>query len=241
MEIIGSGFMARHLRPLHDAHPQYTVLAAGVPRQQLPDSEHEREARLVRDAVEHCRRQDRRLVFFSTASMYGSPGCRGREDAPVVPSNRYGRHKLDLESAIRGSGVRHLILRLGYVLGPHGPDFRLIPSMIRQIRAGRVRIYRGARRDILHVSDFVAILDRLLSAKISEEVVNVASGDCADVAGMVAHIERCLGVTAEHLVVGEEHTSHCPSTEKLRTLLPEVAFEPGYHRRAIERYLAETE
>ncbi|MGH3804904.1 MAG: NAD-dependent epimerase/dehydratase family protein, partial [Pseudonocardiaceae bacterium] len=113
MEIIGNGFIAGHLRPLRDAHPHVTVLAAGVPRHPLPSSEHEREEILVRETIQRCRRRGQLLVFFSTVSMYGSPGCRGDEDEAVRPSTRYGQHKCLLENVIRQSGVEHLLLRLG--------------------------------------------------------------------------------------------------------------------------------
>ncbi|MFF3303134.1 NAD-dependent epimerase/dehydratase family protein [Streptomyces sp. NPDC002908] len=245
MNIIGKGFIARHLWPLREAHPGVTVLAAGVPRQHLPDSEHEREAELVRETIARCRSRGELLVFFSTASMYGGPRCRGREDDPIVPTTRYGRHKFALESTVRESGVAHLVLRLSYVLGPHGPDFRLVPALVSQVRAGRVRVHPGARRDLLHVADFVGLVDRLLASGVRDETVNVASGDCVDVLDLVAHIKQRLGLDAEEEVMGggESAFSHCPSVARLRALVPEPAgsvFGPGYHRLALDRYLRET-
>jgi nucleoside-diphosphate-sugar epimerase len=243
METIGHGFIARHLQPLRGAHPGVTVLAAGVPRHPLPDSEHARETHLVQDTVRRCRSAGQQLVFLSTVSMYGAPGCQGNEDDPVLPSTRYGDHKLGLETLVRESGVRHLILRLGYVLGPHGPDFRLVPALIRQLREGRVRVYRGARRDMIYVTDFVTIVDRLLAANVTDEVVNVASGDCVEIVRVVDHLEQRLGADAERQIVGNS-ISHCPSVRKLRALVPETArmgFEPGYYRTALDRYLEATQ
>ncbi|MFD7229165.1 NAD-dependent epimerase/dehydratase family protein [Streptomyces sp. NPDC059881] len=240
MELIGSGFLARHLRPLAGAHPGATVLAAGVPRHPLPDSAHTREHRLVSETIQRCLDRDQQLVFFSTVSMYGAPGCRGREDEPVVPALRYGQHKLDLETLVRDSGVRHLILRLGYVLGPGEPEYRLLSVLVRQLRAGQVTVQQGARRDMLHVDEFVAVLDLLLRARITDETVNVASGDCAEITDILDHLERRLGTAAERRTAG--HTvSHCPSVAKLHRLVPEVSglgFRSGYFRTAIDRYLA---
>lgn len=241
MDIVGTGFLARHLQPLRDRHPAATALAAGVPRHPLPNAEHERELRLVGETIRDCRRRGRLLVFFSTVSMYGAPGCRGREDEPVVPSTRYGRHKLRLEEEVRGGGVPHLLLRLSYVIGPHGPSFRLVPALIAQIRAGRVRVQPGARRDILHVTDFVTVLDRLLALGVQDEIVNVASGDCVDIVDIVAHLEARLGLRPEHDEVHDDVLSHCASVARLRALVPEAAaWGPGYHRRAIDRYLVES-
>ncbi|WNM31363.1 NAD-dependent epimerase/dehydratase family protein [Streptomyces sp. Li-HN-5-11] len=243
MDIIGNGFIARNLRPLSEAHEQVTVLAAGVPRQLLPESETARERALVGETIRRCRRTGRTLVFFSTVSMYGAPGCRGLEDEPVTPSTRYGAHKLGLEDMIRESSVRHLILRLGYVMGPGGPDFRLVPALLQQILSGSVRVLSGARRDLLYVADFVAILDRLLGAGVENQVVNVASGDCVEVIRIIEHLERRLGVTAERIDAGRS-VSHCPSVAKLRALVPEISglgIGPGYYRNALDRYLLATD
>ncbi|OUD04955.1 NAD-dependent epimerase/dehydratase family protein [Streptomyces swartbergensis] len=240
MELIGSGFLARHLRPLSDRHPEVTVLAAGVPRHPLPEAAHERERRLVADTVARCVAGGRRLVFFSTVSMYGAPGCRGLEDEPVAPALRYGQHKLDLENLIRDAGVRHLILRLGYVLGSGEPEYRLLSVLIRHLLAGRVTVQRGARRDLLHVDDFVALFDQLLSAGVEDETVNVASGDCVPVADILDHLELRLGTRAERHTAGHS-VSHCPSVTKLHRLVPAAAvraFGPGYFRTAIDRYVA---
>ncbi|MCX5277920.1 NAD-dependent epimerase/dehydratase family protein [Streptomyces virginiae] len=240
MELIGSGFLARHLRPLSGAHPGVTVLAAGVPRHPLPDSAHERERRLVEDTVERCLADGHQLVFFSTVSMYGAPGCRGLEDEPVAPLLPYGQHKLDLETLVRDSGVHHLILRLGYVLGPGEPEYRLLSVLVRRLRAGQVAVQEGARRDLLHVDDFVGLFDQILRTGADNETVNVASGDCAAVTDILDHMELRLGTRAERLAAG--HTvSHCPSVAKLHGLVPEAAlrgFGPGYFRSAIDRYLA---
>ncbi|WND35040.1 NAD-dependent epimerase/dehydratase family protein [Streptomyces sp. BB1-1-1] len=240
MEIIGNGFLARHLAPLSTEHSGTTVLAAGVPTHPLPDTEHQRETRLVDDTIQHCLRRDRMLVFFSTVSMYGGPGGPGDESGPPVASTRYGQHKLDLERMIKASGARHLILRLGYVLGPDEPGFRLLAALLTQVLAGRVRVQRGARRDMLHVSDFVTVVDALLRTGVCDETVNVASGDCVEVTTIVRHLEHRLGVSAQWQVT-DNSIEHCPSVRKLRRLIPEVdrlGFGPGYHRTAIDRYLA---
>lgn len=241
MYVIGNGLIARNLRPLRDRHSGVTVLAAGVPRHHLPESENAREATLVRDTIARCRADGHLLVFFSTTSMYGAPGNRGREDEPVVASTAYGRHKLGLEELIRDSGVRHLILRLTQVVGPGEPEFRLLPALMRQLSTGHVQVHRDARRDLLHIADFVAVLDELLGAGTEHEVINVASGDCVPIGRIIDHLEKRLGVTAARTVVAAG-VPYCSSVAKLRAAAPGIArlgFSPGYFRRVIDRYLEE--
>lgn len=238
MYIIGNGLIARHLRPLRDRHSGVTVLAAGVPRHGLPESENAREAALVRETIGRCHTDGHLLVFFSTTSMYGGTGNRGREDEPVVASTAYGQHKLDLEALIQDSGVDRLILRLTQVVGPEEPEFRLLPALMKQLSTGHIRVHRDARRDLLHIADFVALLDGLLSARLKNEVVNVASGDCVPIGQIIDHLEERLGVTAERQILAEG-VAYCSSVEKLRAAVPEPSFTPGYYKRVIDRYLGD--
>src|SRR5262245_33709410 len=58
----------------------------------------------------------RRLVFASSQGVFGDVQDREpplRADTPVSPTDEYGRHKVACEEAIRGSGLRWSILRLG--------------------------------------------------------------------------------------------------------------------------------
>jgi NDP-hexose 4-ketoreductase len=236
MYVIGNGLIARHLRPLRDRHSGVTVLAAGVPRHGLPESANARETALVRETIGRCRTDDHLLVFFSTTSMYGGPGNRGREDEPVLPSTAYGRHKLDLEALIQDMGVDHLILRLTQVVGPDEPEFRLLPALMKQLSTGHIRVHRDARRDLVHIADFVALLDGLLGARLKNEIVNVASGDCVPIGQIIDHLEERLGVTAERQILAEG-VAYCSSVEKLRAAVPELRFTAGYYKSVIDRYL----
>jgi nucleoside-diphosphate-sugar epimerase len=249
MDIIGDGFLARNLRPLAGSHPGVVVLARGVSTtRELPASEYGREAAMVHDMVERCRRQCRLLVFLSTASaaLYGTPGCSGREDAELAPSSRYGRHKLALERVVRDSGIRHLILRLTHVVGPYAPPHQMLPSVARAVLSGKVTVERGIRRDLIGSSDVRTIIDALLTDGVAEQTVNVASGELIAIERVVDHVELRLGLTARrHLVC--QPPSHAGSLrravslEKLRRLVPAVAglgFGPGYYRSAIDQYLA---
>lgn len=242
MEIIGNGFIARSLQPLTDKYPDAVILAAGVSHPENTEPQYRRETALVEATIDRCLREERTLVFFSTAGIYGGPGCQGVEDAPAHPPTRYGQHKLGLEELLRESGVGHLALRLGYVLGKEAPEHRLIPSMIRRIRSGHVHLYRGAYRDLIDIDDMVAIVQALLEAEVRDEVINVASGSCVPIDLIIDHLERRLGHTAERHYVDHDSV-HCLSSEKLRSFAPvtaDLGFGKDYYKRVIDRYLVAT-
>lgn len=243
MDIIGTGFLARHLRPLAERHPRTVVLAAGVSwAAGTSPADFAREAGLLADVAGRCRSSGRRLLFFSTAAsgMYGAVSGPGAEDLPVAPCTPYGAHKLALEEQLRASGAHHLILRLGHLVGPRQPAHQLIPALVRQMCEGRVRLHRGAARDLIDVRDVVTVIDRLLPLDLPSETVNVASGVAVPVERIVDHLAARLGLdpAREYHDIGIHH--HI-SVEKLRRLVPAVerlGFGHDYFRRVLDAYVA---
>ncbi|MFE2877630.1 NAD-dependent epimerase/dehydratase family protein [Streptomyces roseus] len=220
MDIIGRGFLARQLAEVAHRHPHAVVLAAGVSQVGLTDPvAFAREARLVRETARTCRETGRTLVFLSTASaaMYGAPGCTGREDCPH-PTTAYGHHKRALEEVVRTAGCAFLILRLSHLVGPGQAPHQLVPALVRQVESGSVRIFRGVRRDLVDVRDFVQVLDHLLALGVTGEMINLASGFAVPVADVVTHLAALLGCEPRREIVnlGGDHQV---SVQKLRSLL----------------------
>ncbi|HEY1649351.1 MAG TPA: UDP-glucose 4-epimerase GalE [Terracidiphilus sp.] len=130
------------------------------------------------EAMLHC--GPRRLVFSSTAAVYGEPeSVPIQEDARLLPTNAYGESKLLVERMLawfnRIHGLRYASLRYFNVAGApegpagvtrgeaHDPETHLIPLVL-DVALGRrssIRIYGEdyptpdgtCIRDYLHVSD----------------------------------------------------------------------------------------
>ncbi|GIG63119.1 NAD-dependent epimerase [Longispora fulva] len=242
MEIVGSGFLAKNLRSIAHLYPDTVVFAAGVSSGYgAAPEEFDRDAALVYETLDRCARTGRRIAYFSTSSagMYGVRLAVCSEDGPVFPTSSYGRHKLAMESVIARSGVDHLILRLAYPVGPDQREHQFLPSLVGQIRRGSVRVRRGARRDIIHVDDVVALVDALLAGGASGETVNVASGTAMPVGDIVEYLEFRLGVSAgrQYEDVPAEPTVCIAKLRRLAGLADQLGFGPEYYRDAIDRYL----
>lgn len=245
MELVGNGFLARHLGShFGNRHPDVTVIAAGVSTAASTDTAaFDREANLVGDVLRRCRADDRTVVFLSTSSagIYGAHGSPGTEDGPVFPRTVYGRHKLALERVCELSGARVLILRLTHVVGPGQQPDQLLPALTRQVLSGSVTVHRGAYRDLLDVQHVPPALDALLSQGFHGEVVNMASGAPIAVENVVDGLEKRLSVNAEREVVQRPTERTLVSTRKLRALVPAFAdldFGPTYLDDMLDRYTA---
>jgi UDP-glucose 4-epimerase len=125
------------------------------------------------DAMREC--DVRRLVFSSTAAVYGEPEKQPIEETdPLRPTNPYGESKLAFERALgwyEGAyGLRHAVLRYFNAAGAtercgedHATETHLIPIIL-QAAAGRrthVEVYGGdyPTRDGTCVRDYIHVVD----------------------------------------------------------------------------------
>jgi UDP-glucose 4-epimerase len=190
--------------------------AKSVPRsllqpQYFQDNNVAASANLLREMQ---RRGIRKLVFSSTAAVYGPPLRLPLDEGhPLAPQNPYGRTKADVEQMIRDAGranpeFRFAILRYFNAAGaePRDASPNLMPAMVR-VAAGDVPAlevfgsdYETADgtcvRDYVHVLDLVeghlAALRYLESS--GSITANLGCGRGFSVKEMVAAFERANGV-----------------------------------------------
>ncbi|NGO71499.1 UDP-glucose 4-epimerase GalE [Streptomyces boncukensis] len=159
----------------------------------------------------------RRLVFSSTAAVYGEPERTPiTESAPTAPTNPYGASKLAMDQLIAGYcqayGLAAASLRYFNVAGAYGghgerhdPESHLIP-LILQVAAGRresVSVY-GADyptpdgtcvRDYIHVADLAeAHLLALDAVRAGEHLIcNLGNGNGFSVREVVETVRQVTG------------------------------------------------
>jgi UDP-glucose 4-epimerase len=117
----------------------------------------------------------KRLVFSSTAAVYGEPAKQPiEENDPTGPSNPYGQTKLTIEQALpwyeRAYGIRYVSLRYFNAAGAtrrcgelHNPETHLIPIIL-QVAAGKrgqVEVFGDdyPTRDGTCVRDYIHVID----------------------------------------------------------------------------------
>jgi UDP-glucose 4-epimerase len=160
----------------------------------------------------------RRLVFSSSAAVYGEPSI-GQVDETVrtEPINPYGETKLAGEwlvrDAARAWGLKQVSLRYFNVAGAGRPGLG-DPAVLNLVTMVFDRLERGAApllfgrdyptrdgsciRDFVHVADLasahVAALDRLAGAEPVADVLNVGQGRGVSVLEMLDEIGRVTGL-----------------------------------------------
>lgn len=172
----------------------------------------------------------RRVVFSSTAAVYGEPeSVPIQEDARLLPTNAYGESKLLVEHMLgwlnRIHGLRYASLRYFNVAGApegpggvtrgeaHDPESHLIPLVL-DVALGRrqcIRIYGEdyptpdgtCVRDYIHVSDLAdAHLLALDALKVHDRLVfNLGNGQGFSVREVIESARRVTG----HPIPAEIH------------------------------------
>ena len=172
----------------------------------------------------------RRLVFSSTAAVYGEPESSPiREDARLAPTNPYGQSKLLVEEMLtwfnRIHGLRYASLRYFNVAGApegpsgihrgeaHEPESHLIPLVL-DVALGRRRAIKifgddyatadgTCIRDYIHVSDLADAHLLALNALQGQDrlIYNLGNGQGFSVREVIEAARRVTG----HAIPAELH------------------------------------
>lgn len=168
----------------------------------------------------------RRIVFSSTAAVYGMPArVPIEEDFPYDPVSPYGESKVMVEKLLHWfdliHGVRSISLRYFNASGAdpeaglgeeHDPETHLIPLLFRAILTGQPITIFGEDygtpdgtciRDYVHVNDLaeahLVALESLMAGG-SSDVFNVGTGSGHSVREVLRAVEEVTGKTVPHVI-----------------------------------------
>jgi UDP-glucose 4-epimerase len=165
----------------------------------------------------------RRIVFSSTAAIYGLPERTPiLETDPIRPINAYGETKRIVESAIgwygQAYGLRSVILRYFNAAGAtldhgelHVPETHLIPALLEAAAEARGATLFGSDyptpdgtcvRDYIHVGDLAWAHLRALEATAPTDArTGLASGPCEP---LICNLGNGKGVSNRQVVTAVE-------------------------------------
>lgn len=148
-----------------------------------------------------------KLIWASSASIYGQGQPPMKETQPPEPLNVYAYSKLAMERLAAGYAGKFIkpIIALRYfnVYGP-GEDHKgkfasMIHQLAKQMRAGkRPRIFTDGkqRRDFVYIDDVIEANMRAIQCDMGG-VFNVGSGRAEDFNRVVAELNRVMQTTLE--------------------------------------------
>ena len=154
--------------------------------------------------LEAAREQDARVVFASSAAVYGHPECVPVDEShPTRPTSPYGVSKLAADQYVRLYAslydVPTVALRYFNVYGPGQPggDYSgVITTFVEQALAGDpITVYDDGEqtRDFVHVDDVVRANLRAATTPDVGAAYNVGTGEAVTIAALAERIRALAG------------------------------------------------
>ncbi len=145
----------------------------------------------TRNVVLVAERFDVRIVFTSTAGVYGDTGpTPATEETPPNPETPYEKSKLAAESHVRKSTVPHAILRIALVVGPN----KYWKTLFSLVRRGFPVIGDGRQLwQLVYVEDVASAIAFAVKRRL-EGVYNVAGEDAHEFNEIYTLMAAAMGV-----------------------------------------------
>lgn len=136
----------------------------------------------LKNIIDCCKTIDTKLIFISSAAVYGRQKTPQSENMRPNPMNLYGFFKYFCEEMIikncKENGTGYTILRVFNVYSPEKSRL-FIDKIFEAIENKTIMPVYGVNqlRDFIHIGDFISIVRRTINYKESDgQIVNVGSG-----------------------------------------------------------------
>src|SRR6266478_5682541 len=201
----------------------------------------------VHDNVESFRRlmnfarpTKTRIIYASSASIYGAVAEASVESNVAAPANAYSFSKAIMDNIARHAAAESpdwIIIGLRYfnVYGPReahkGVPASMIYHLAQQIKAGkRPRIFKHGeqKRDFVYVKDAVEGSIRALDAKTSG-IYNLGTGQARSFNELVEVLNKCLGTNFQPDYIDNPHAHYQNFTQAdLTNARSALGYEPRF-------------
>lgn len=158
--------------------------------------------------LEFARKNDSKIVFASSSSIYNGLEPPHREDMQIKVTDYYTEARLCMERLARlyhqVHGVSTIALRLFSVYGPKeeskGKYANLVSQFLWCMKRGEQPLIYGdgsQRRDFIYVKGIVEAFSLAMKSDIKCDVFNAGTGKCYDMNELVGILNKVLGTSIQ--------------------------------------------
>lgn len=159
-----------------------------------------------------------RVLFPSTALVYGASEFPLNEESATDLSSTYAQSKMMGEQLIKFYGARldvpYTLVRFFNIFGPGQLPLYIVPQVVRQIfEEGRVEIRNGTvMRDLLYVDDCIdAVLKLVVAESAGNSTFNIGSGEIVTIANVAKAAVEASGEIGVEITDLEQAIAYSPS------------------------------
>jgi len=178
----------------------------------------------------------KRLIFSSTAAVYGNSGTAFQEDMRPCPASPYGASKFCAEEYInlfnRIYETSTSILRLFNVYGPRQTKYVMYDTLVKLKKNPKSLSMLGSgreERDFVFVKDAV---DAFIKVAESEDTIgqtyNLGTGNATTIKSLIDHMTKLLSIDPEVEYQGESWKGDVSRLVPNITKILNLGFKPQY-------------
>ncbi|AFJ01904.1 NAD dependent epimerase/dehydratase family protein [Methylophaga frappieri] len=223
IEIVGNGMMARAASVMR-ANLPVTIFASGVSNSNEKDvSAYRREINLLERSIS----DNALFVYFSSYLA---------EDG----DSKYARHKRNVETIVKQTATRYIILRLPQVVGITGNN-TLMNYFVKAItREEPVLLQKHAYRSLIDVVDVMRVLQLLIDKNDINLTLAVGPEQPINVIEIFKLVEEAIGCLTRYKEI-DTGSKQFANLSELKKILgnKDVLFDDQYQKRVIEKYAME--
>ena len=164
----------------------------------------------------------KKLINFQTALCYGRPKqVPIKENSGTAPFTSYGISKTAGEQYLLNSGLNVISLRLANICGPRlaiGP----IPTFYQRLKDGKSCFCSDSIRDFLDMSDFLDLMEEVMSSEIPSGVYNISTGVGSSIKDVFDEVVSYLGLPSQEVPITPVGADDVPAVVLDPTLAKET-------------------
>ena len=156
-----------------------------------------------------CRRRDRRVIHFSSDTVYPGEGPARHEGGPTGPENAYGQSKLESERGVLKHLPHATVLRMSLLYGKPLARGNSFSGWLleRAAAGGPVPVFRDNLRRMLAVSQVCDVVEALLENP-HQGIMNLGGGELLSREQFARRLFQHLGLDQGLLDVRSQREVH---------------------------------
>ena len=231
--IIGSGFIAKSFKSYNDFFKKNKCIlyAAGVSNSKsnnltLFKKDFSRLKKIITVS------NNLKLIYISSCSIKD----------PLRKNSIYLKTKIQNEIFIKKNIKNYLIIRLPEIIGKNKNKSTLVNYFYYKILNNKIfNLYTQTKRNFIHIDDIISILIEIVSKKISNKTINIASSKMTEVETIVKIFEELLNKRSKIIYKKKKFVNYNVDIKDIKKLknFKKINFDQNYLKKNLKKYVNE--
>jgi len=173
-----------------------------------------------------------KLIYISSCSIKD----------PLRKNSIYLQTKIENEILIKKNIKNYLIIRLPEIIGKNKNKNTLVNFFYYKILNNKIfNLYTQTKRNFIHIDDIISILIEIVSKKITNKTINIASSKMTEVETIVKIFEELLNKRSKIIYKKKKFINYNINIKDIKKLknFKKINFDQNYLKKNLKKYVNE--